>query len=133
FRGVIFRITEESLGTWIALAISSLLFGGAHLLNPHSTLAAASAIAIEAGLLLGAAYVLTRSLWLGIAIHAAWNFAEEGLFGVADSGQVSKTGGLLIPKITGPTVLTGGIWGPEMSIVAVLLCTTAGIALLMIA
>ena len=60
FRGVLFRIVEESLGTWIALALTALLFGFVHILNPNATLFSSFAIAMEAGVLLGAAYVLTR-------------------------------------------------------------------------
>jgi uncharacterized protein len=76
FRGVLYRISEEGLGTWAALAISALAFGGAHLLNPNATLWSALAIAIEAGILLALVYNLTRSLWAIIGLHAAWNFSE---------------------------------------------------------
>ena len=72
FRGVIFRITEEALGTWLALGITVALFGLVHLGNPNATLYGAAAIGIEAGVLLGAACVLTRRLWLAIGIHFCW-------------------------------------------------------------
>ena len=48
-RGVIFRITEESLGTWLAMAFSAILFGLLHMLNPGATWVAALCIAVEAG------------------------------------------------------------------------------------
>jgi uncharacterized protein len=73
-RGILFRIMEESLGTWIALIISALIFGALHLTNPNATLWAGLAIAVEAGILLAAAYVYSRRLWLPIGIHFAWNF-----------------------------------------------------------
>jgi uncharacterized protein len=71
FRGIIFRITEESLGTWIALAISALIFGAVHLLNPHTSLQGAVAIVLEAGVFLAAAYVTRRRLWLVIGAISA--------------------------------------------------------------
>ena len=62
------------------------MFGAAHLGNPNSTYFAAFCIAVEAGILLGAAYMLTRSLWLPMALHAAWNFTQGEIFDVNVSG-----------------------------------------------
>ena len=60
FRGVLFRIVEEWLGRWVALFVSSAVFGLVHLMNPAATMTGAIFIAVEAGILLGAAYMLTR-------------------------------------------------------------------------
>jgi uncharacterized protein len=131
FRGIIFRIIEESLGTWIALAISAALFGLVHMGNPGATWTAAAAIAIEAGIMLGAAYVLTRRLWLPIGIHIAWNFTQGGIFGVHVSG--TSLPGLLDSTLSGPEWLSGGAFGAEASIVAVVWCTALGVLLLVMA
>jgi membrane protease YdiL (CAAX protease family) len=85
-RGVVFRILEQWLGSWIALALSAVLFGLLHLLNPGVTLLNAGAVMLEAGILLAAAYMLTRRLWLCIGIHFAWNFTQGGIFSAAVSG-----------------------------------------------
>jgi membrane protease YdiL (CAAX protease family) len=130
-RGIIFRITEESLGSWFALLITALLFGGLHLPNDNATLFSAAAIALEAGVLLAAAYMLTRRLWLAIGIHMAWNFTQGGVFGVATSGVHEN--GILQSTLTGPTLLSGGEFGAEGSIVAVVVCLTAGVAMLWLA
>jgi membrane protease YdiL (CAAX protease family) len=121
FRGVIFRITEQSLGTWFALVISAILFGALHFLNPHSGLTPAIAIALEAGLFLAAAYLVTRRLWFVIGAHFAWNFTEGGIFGLSVSGQQAK-GGLFHGYLSGSTFLSGGAFGVEASAVAVLVC-----------
>ena len=128
FRGIIFRMTEEGLGTWAALAITSLLFGAAHLANDNATAWGAIAIALEAGLLLGAAYAAARSLWLPIGIHVGWNLAERGLFGAPVSGIVKP--GLLISRFEGSKLLTGGAFGPEASLAAVLICMAVALLLL---
>lgn len=128
FRGVVFRILEEWLGTWIALIISAVLFGLIHLLNPNATLFGALSIILEAGVLLAAAYVVTRRLWLVIGLHAAWNFTQGGIFGVQVSGMPAK--GLLRGTLSGPTWLSGGDFGAEASIVAVILCVSVAIAFL---
>ena len=128
FRAIIFRILETSLGSWNALALSSLAFGLMHLGNPSAGLLSALAIAIEAGLMLGAAYMLTRRLWLCVAVHFGWNFAQGGIFSVAVSGHQQK--GLFEAQMAGAEWLTGGRFGVEGSLVALVLCTLVGIAML---
>ncbi len=87
FRGLLFRLVERGLGTYIALALSGAVFGAVHLLNQDATLVGGVAIAIEAGGMLAAAYAATRSLWLPIGLHFGWNFAESGIFGTEVSGN----------------------------------------------
>ncbi|GGM86360.1 CAAX amino protease [Lentzea pudingi] len=119
FRGVLFRIIEEKIGTWLALVLSGLVFGFAHLPNPGATVWSSLAIAIEAGLMLGAAYVATRNLWVPIGVHFAWNFAQGGIFSTSVSGQDAPQG-LLDGVTSGPAILTGGDFGPEASAYSVL-------------
>ncbi|MFJ3666956.1 lysostaphin resistance A-like protein [Streptomyces sp. NPDC090106] len=123
FRGVLFRLVEELAGTKGALIVSAVLFGGLHLLNPKATVWGALAIAVEGGVMLGAVYAATRSLWLPIGVHFGWNFALSGVFGVTVSGDDSGPGGLLHGALTGPSVLTGGTFGPEASLFAILVCS----------
>lgn len=126
FRGAVYRITEDMFGTTAALIISGALFGLMHLGNPHASLIAGIAIALEAGILLGAAYAMTRNLWLPIGIHIGWNFAEGGIFGAAVSGGMGGRGLFAIP-LNGPDWLTGGAFGPEASVVTIGVCTAAGL------
>ena len=123
FRGVIFRITEEKLGSYAALIISAFIFGIMHLFNPNCSVVGAITIAIEGGLLLAVAYMYRRNLWFPIALHFAWNFVQGGIFGAHTSGKASV--GLLTTKIEGPVLITGGQLGPEGSVQAVLFCSVA--------
>lgn len=118
FRGILFRIVEERTGTWIALTLTGLVFGLMHLGNPHANLWGVLAIAVEAGGMLAAAYAATRTLWLPIGLHFGWNFAAVGIFSTEVSGQNSAQG-LLDAATSGPTLLTGGAFGPEGSLYAV--------------
>jgi hypothetical protein len=127
FRAVLFRLIEESLGTWIAVAVSAALFGLLHLLSPNPTALGIFAIVLEAGILLASAYVLTRRLWFPIGLHLAWNFAQGGIFGIAVSGTPSQ--GLLRAQLTGPEWLSGGTFGAEASIVSIALCLAASVTL----
>lgn len=126
FRGVLFRIVEERAGTWGALAVTAVLFGGLHLVNPDASVVGALAIAIEAGGMLGAAYVATRSLWLPIGLHLGWNAMLGGIFAATVSGA-DTTPGLLRSALTGPDLLTGGAFGPEASLFAVLVCAVPAV------
>ncbi|MFE7568438.1 CPBP family intramembrane glutamic endopeptidase [Streptomyces sp. NPDC057539] len=119
FRGVLFRIVEEYIGTALALILTGLVFGLSHLLNPHADLWGALAVAIEAGGMLGAAYAATRSLWLPIGLHFGWNFAEAGIFSTEVSGNGTEHG-LLDSVTSGPQLITGGRFGPEASVYSVL-------------
>ena len=130
FRGVLFRIVEEGLGTWWALAISALLFGAIHIANPGATLWSSTAIAIEAGLLLGLLYHVTRSLPICMGVHAAWNFAQGTIYGIPVSGSTAE--GWLVSRRSGPDWLSGGVFGAEASVVALALCTLCSLGLLAI-
>ena len=132
FRGALFRIVEEWLGSWISLVLSSFVFGFVHLLNPAATLTGALFISVEAGLLLAAAYMVTRRLWMSMAFHMSWNYTQSAIFSGIVSGGVSEPG-LIKPIIQGPDFLTGGSFGLEASMVAFVFCTGAGIVLLIMA
>ena len=129
-RGLLFRLLEERLGSWIALAASALIFGLLHAFNPGATAVSTAAIALEAGILLAAAYMYTRSLWFVIGLHFAWNFTEGGIFSTSVSG--GRAEGMIGVQFTGSDVLTGGSFGPEASLPAVLVCLAAGIAFIML-
>ena len=129
FRGVVFRWIDERWNTWVALLVSAIFFGWIHISNDNATWWSSLAIAIEAGLLLGAAYKWSGTLWLPIGIHWAWNYTQGNIFGFAVSGTDAGTT-LLVPTTYGPDIITGGAFGPEASIVAVLLGTLITIVFL---
>jgi membrane protease YdiL (CAAX protease family) len=130
-RGVLFRIVEEGLGSWWALLVSALFFGAAHVGNPGATLWSSAAIAIEAGLLFGMIYHLTRSLPLCMGLHAAWNFAQGTIYGIPVSGTPAD--GWLVSSRSGPDWLSGGVFGAEASVIGLGLCSLCTLALLVVA
>lgn len=132
FRGLLFRLIESAIGSWLALAVSAVIFGLLHLLNPHATLLGAGALILEAGVLLAAAYLLTRRLWLPIGMHIAWNFTQGGIFGLVVSGSGASIG-LFNGVLSGPVWLSGGEFGAEASVVAVIICLGVAIGFLAIA
>ncbi|MBB5922011.1 hypothetical protein FHR81_003051 [Actinoalloteichus hoggarensis] len=116
FRGLLLQALERLCGSGPALAITAALFGLLHLLNPGATLWSSFAIAVEAGVLLGAAFLWRRNLWLVIGLHFAWN-TSVSLLGIPVSGH--EAAGVLITQPTGPDLLTGGAFGIEASIVPI--------------
>lgn len=131
FRGILFRWIEEFGGSWAALIVTSALFGLAHIMNPNATWFSSFAIAVEAGLLLGAAYMLTRSLWMPMGLHAAWNFTQGFIFDVPVSGVDQQ--GLVEARLSGPELLSGGGFGLEASVIALAIATAVGIWLVVLA
>ena len=117
-RGIVFRIIEEKLGSYISLAISAFIFGAAHLLNPDSSVISSICIGIV-GFVFGATYIYSRSLWLPIAIHFSWNFVQSSIFGAITSGN-EQTSSLFNTNISGAELITGGAFGPEGTIQAIL-------------
>jgi len=131
FRGGVFRLAEEWLGTWWAIALSSVVFGVVHLDNPED-LKGVISITLWAGMLLAATYVLTRRLWLGIGLHAAWNYVQGSVFSGIVSGHGQQQG-FTQSSMTGPEWLTGGSFGVEASVVAMAVCIPAGAAMMVLA
>jgi membrane protease YdiL (CAAX protease family) len=131
-RGGFFRILEDSMGSLVALVASAILFGLLHAMNKGATPISTAAIALEAGLLLAAAYMWTRNLWLPIGLHFGWNFTEGGVFGAAVSGGASK-GGVVKATLSGDPLLTGGAFGPEASVVAVGVSLAVTVVMLVLA
>jgi hypothetical protein len=123
-RGIVFRWLEEFAGSWAALVITSALFGLMHISNPSATWFSSFAIAVEAGILLGGAYMLTRSLWLPMGLHAAWNVTQGAVFDIPVSGNPAY--GLVEAKLSGPALLSGGGFGLEASVIALMMATAAG-------
>jgi membrane protease YdiL (CAAX protease family) len=131
YRVVLFRLLEELLGTWISVIIIALVFGLTHLVHEEATAVSTLAIALQ-DLILAGAFVLTRRIWLCWGIHWGWNFAQDGVFGMPDSG-VTYLPSWAIPEVSGPTWLTGGSIGIELSVLGVVLSILAGIVLLRMA
>lgn len=120
FRGVLFQTLERASGTGWALFLSGLLFGASHLGNSNATALGAIAVGL-AGIALASVYAWTRDLWLVTGLHLMWNFMQGPVFGVAVSGNAFQS--WLIPKIQGPEIFTGGIFGFEAGIITIALCS----------
>jgi membrane protease YdiL (CAAX protease family) len=102
-----------------------------HLVNENISVLAIADIA-AAGVFFAAAFLLTGRLWLCAALHAGWNFSQDGIFSLAVSGHQVKQG-LLATELSGPDWLTGGAFGIEGSAVDLVLIVLASAAMVMLA
>jgi hypothetical protein len=134
FRGYVLRLVTERWGPAWGLTVSSLLFGLVHLMNPTpgakgiEHFVGPVFITFEAGLLMGALFLLTRRLWLPIGLHWAWNFFEGPIYGSDVSGIHAAS--LIRAQIHGPFLLTGGVFGPEAGIPCLIICTAVALAVI---
>ena len=132
FRGLLFRILEDVCGTWLAFALQSLLFGAIHLLNIDGD-GLTMLLTLVGTLLVGAMwtglYITTRNLWVCGANHAAWNLGIVAtgvpLSGLEDWRAVVP----LESTYHGPVWMTGGVYGPEASVICIALTTLTVAAL----
>ena len=108
---------HDTLGFWIAAVLLSFVFGLSHSANPGESpigLLTAGCVALVFAFSLWR----TGSLWWAIGFHAAWDWAQSYLYGVADSG-IMMQGHLLASHPLGRPNLSGGLTGPEGSIFVV--------------
>lgn len=127
FRGFVFQRLVDGIGQWPALLAMAVLFAIAHWGNPGmdwTTLTWATIDTALGAILLGLAYLRTRRLALPIGIHFGWNWAQGALLGFDVSG-LDQSGWLLPELLDMPQWLTGGAFGPEASVFAVLVDTVA--------
>jgi hypothetical protein len=115
-RGLKFPLTRIVLAMVFltpAIVLVGAAFGAVHLVHAEATGLSAVAIAVQ-DIILSGAFVLTRRVWLGWGIHWGWNFVQDGVLGMPNS-SVDDLPSLINPEVIGPTWLTGGSFGIELS------------------
>ncbi|MDZ7614771.1 MAG: hypothetical protein U5K51_14525 [Flavobacteriaceae bacterium] len=103
-----------------------------HITNEGATIQGVLFIAIEAGVLLAAAYLLTGRLWLGMGFHMAWNYTQSSVFTGVGTSNPSEYG-LIRASSSGSELLTGGIYGMEFSVIGLVMLTSLGLTFLIMA
>lgn len=121
FRGYGLQTLSRAKLAALGVLITSLAFSFVHLSNPNVVPTVTFANTLLAGVWLAVAYLRTRSLWLPLGVHWAWNWALGWFFGVPISGINLVSHPLLKATDAGPAWLTGGNYGIEGG----LACTVA--------
>jgi membrane protease YdiL (CAAX protease family) len=125
FRIVLFKLSEEILGTWMAFVLVAAIFSAVHLGNPDASLQS-TIFFILGDILLAAAFIYTRRIWMVWGIHFGWNLFQDGVFGMPNSG-ITDLPSWIQPNINGPEWITGGSIGVEMSVIATILSLIIGL------
>ncbi len=126
-RGYFLQVINNVWGGTAAVVTTSVFWGFAHLLNPRATLLSVLNI-IVIGLIFAYAYNITGRLWLPVAVHFSWNFAQGAIFGYPVSGYTVENS-IFQPLVSGPTEFTGGLFGPEGGIVSLMAIVLGGLIL----
>lgn len=116
-RGWLFQVLGARYTPWIGLTVSTVLFVAFH----GSTSIMANLNLALFSVFLAFYYLHEGSIWGAMGWHSGWNWAQSNVFGVTVSGALSSENSLINLRPAGPSVLSGGDFGPEAS----LFCTLA--------
>lgn len=127
FRAFLFYCVFEALRTvkkdatkraFIILFVIAPLFGIAHIGNEGATIISTINLGLDA-IIMCLPFLITGRLGMSIGMHFSWNLLQGVIFGFAVSGHITKVS--LISVEMPHNLITGGVFGPEGSIIFILL------------
>ncbi|HYI52453.1 MAG TPA: type II CAAX endopeptidase family protein [Microlunatus sp.] len=132
-RALLFRQLWRAFGPVPAFTVAALVFGALHLANPGAS-PLAGATVVAAGLMFCVLYTVTGRLWVPIGVHLAWNLTQGYLFGATVSGAgLGSWIALSTARPGAPVWLTGGGFGPEASVLALITISAVTVGVLALA
>ena len=88
-RGFMYERLNVRYPLWVAMLVNGIFFGFLHIFNPGANFLSIFSICVT-----GVSYSLLRwysgSIWTCMGIHTMWNFTQNFLFGLPNSGLVSQ-------------------------------------------
>jgi len=126
FRGYGFQLMLRHAGPFTTIMPVSVLFAAAHSANLNSSWLGLFNTFLW-GFILGFAVLRSGDLWLAIGLHFGWNWTLP-LFGVNLSGFRMSVSGYVLEWKASP-LWSGGDYGPEASILTLLMMPLLGYAL----
>ncbi|WP_456363982.1 CPBP family intramembrane glutamic endopeptidase [Priestia aryabhattai] len=127
FRGYIQELVKNSYHANAAILFSAIFFVAMHSFNADMNIFSYLEI-LAGGIFLGLIKEITNGLWTGIGFHFAWNFVQEGVFGFPLSEVAEKS--ILTVKYIKNNVLLGSPFGPESSVVTLIILIVGAIVLI---
>ena len=125
-RGVLYqRLRKGYRNPWVAILVNPIVFVLVHSLIPGITIWAVLSIYL-AGVMFSLMVYYLDSLWMAMAAHAAWNFTQNFIFGLPNSGTVYDFSIFKLNSATARTSLCYNVaFGVEASMTAVLVLAFA--------
>lgn len=124
FRGYVFQNLREALPAAWAVGVTGLLFAAGHFVG-GSAGPMHAAIGLVDFVLFSTLMILTRlrtgALWTAISFHAAWNWAQDYVFGVGVAGEEDYHNALVHVRLDGPSLLVGGPHNADTDLLTILL------------
>jgi membrane protease YdiL (CAAX protease family) len=122
FRGYVLETVRGTWGVRWAIVVSSLTFAVLHSLNPaFGVLPLVNLVLFGLGAALYKLYLDGNQLWGVFAIHAVWNWLQQVVFGLPNSGLATSADNTLFaltPNTALPDAFWGGGFGPEGTLAA---------------
>jgi len=132
-RGFMYERVNVRYPLWVAILVNGLFFAALHLLNPGVSALPIIDIAI-CGLSFSIAKWYTNSIWFVMGIHTAWNFTQNFLFGLPNSGLVSEASIFTLDAATARDSLVYNVgFGVEGAFPAVMADLLLGVICLILA
>lgn len=124
-RGYLLPYLQKHYGTVWAIGLSSLIFTALHLANDHLSVTGLLSIFL-AGVLLAQLRLVYQNLWVPIGVHFIWNYLQGAVYGFSVSGHHTES--IFVPNFEAPSLINGGMFGIEGSVVTVVILLIAIIA-----
>ena len=132
-RGFMYERVNVRYPLWVAILVNGLFFAALHVFNPGATFLPIFDIAV-CGLSFSLAKWYTGSIWFPIGIHTAWNFTQNLLFGLPNSGLVSEVSVFGLDAATARSSIVYNVdFGVEGAMPAVVADAALGIICLILA
>ncbi|MBR2540470.1 MAG: CPBP family intramembrane metalloprotease [Mogibacterium sp.] len=132
-RGFMYERLHERYPLWVVVVVNGTFFGLLHVFNPGATV-----LSIADIIICGLAFSLVRwysgSIWIAMGIHAGWNYTQNIIFGLPNSGLVSEASIFHLDAVTGVSnLIYDYAFGVEGALPAVFADAILGIVCLVLA
>ena len=132
-RGFVYERVTVRYPLWVAIVVNGLFFAALHLANPGAAVLPIADIAV-CGLAFSVSKWYTKSIWFPMGIHTAWNFTQNFLFGLPNSGLVSETSVFTLDAASAKSnLIYDAAFGVEGAVPAVAADAILGIVCLILA